>query len=155
MLTDEIDRLLRAAMMAKDLKTANVLRALKTKLTERRTSAGFSGELTDAIVVEVASAYARQLDKALSEYANVGERGAALAEELRFEIGYLQRFLPAKLGEDEAREIVRAAIAAIGAKEPREAGKVVGQVMRTHKGLIDAAVAKRIAEQLLVVTPSH
>lgn len=148
-LIDEIDALLHGAMRAKDDRTTQCLRMLKTKIAERRTSPGFQGEVTDAVVQEVAAAYARQLEKALAEYEAAGERGAAARADLRFEIDYLARFLPKKLDEAATREIVRAAIAAAGAKDPREAGKVVGAVLKTHRAVVDAAVAKRIAEELL------
>ena len=44
---------------------------------------------------------------------------------------------------------IQAAIAAVGATKPGDAGKVVGAVVKAHKGLFDTAVAKRIAEALL------
>lgn len=149
MLTADIDGLLREAMRAKNERTVNCLRMLKTKLTEKRTSVGFQGELTDAVVQEVAAAYVKQLEKALVEFAAAGERGAAMREELTFEIEYLRRFLPKRLDADKTHALVRSAIAQVGATEPREAGKVVGQVMKTHKAEVDAATVKRIAEELL------
>lgn len=136
-------------MRARDERTVNCLRMLKTKIVERRTSADFQGEVTDAVVQDVATAYARLLEKALVEYQAAGERGAPMRAELAFEIEYLRRFVPKKLGEAETHALVRAAIAMVGATDPKEAGRVVGQVMKTHKAEIDASMAKRIAEQML------
>jgi uncharacterized protein len=149
MIADDIGGLLRDAMRAKDERTINALRMLKTKLAEKKTSPGFSGELTDAVVQDVAAAYVKTLEKALVEYQAAGDRAAGMREELKFEIDYLQRFLPKRLDEAKTREIVAKAIAESGAKEPREAGKVVGVVMKTHKGQIEPAMAKKIAEELL------
>ena len=150
-LIDDIDRLLREAMRAKDLRTADILRMLKTRLAERRTSPGFTGELTDAVVQEVAAAYVKQLEKALPEYQRVGERGAEMAASLRFEIDYCRRFLPPKLGETETRALVQAAIAELGACVPRDVGRVVGHVVKAHRDRVDPNLCKRLAEDALPV----
>jgi len=148
-LVDDIDGLLREAMLAKDLRTADVLRMVKTRLSERRTTPGFTGGLTDAVVQEVAAAYVKQLEKALPEYERAGERGAEMVASLRFEIDYCKRFLPQKLGEAETRALVQAAIAELHASQPRDAGRVMGHVIKAHRDRVDAALCKRLAEEAL------
>jgi hypothetical protein len=56
---------------------------IKTRLTERRTAKGFSGAVDDALVLDVIAAYRKQLQKALAEFENLDERGAAQAAPLR------------------------------------------------------------------------
>ena len=41
------------------------------------------------------------MDKSRQEYVEVGERGAAMAAKLGYEVEYLSRWLPQKLGESE------------------------------------------------------
>ena len=47
------------------------------------------------------------------------------------------------------REVVATAIAELGATDPKMAGRVVGAVMKTHKGLVEAQLVKRVATELL------
>jgi uncharacterized protein YqeY len=105
--------------------------------------------VTDALVTDVIAAYRRQLQKALAEYEAVGERGAAQAAQLRFEIEFCERFLPRGLDEAALRAVVRERVAALGITDARQAGRLVGDVMKTHKGQVEPADVKRIAEELL------
>jgi uncharacterized protein YqeY len=148
-LEEELRNRLTAALKAKDLRTANVIRMLSTKVTERRTSADFKGTVDDTLVRDVIAAYKKSLEKARVEYVNVGERGAAQVAELDFEIGFCQGFLPAQMDREQATVAVRAAIAETGATDAKMTGRVVGAVMKKHKGELDAALAKEIAESLL------
>jgi len=148
-LEDTLNEALKQAMLDRDAPTAAAVRMLKTKLTERRTSKGFTGAMDDALVQDVIGAYRKQLQKALAEYGKVGERGAEQVAQLRFEIGFCERFLPKGLDEATVRAIVLERIRALAISDPKQAGRVVGDVMKTHKGQVDAADVKRIAEQLL------
>jgi uncharacterized protein YqeY len=140
---------LKQAIKDQDLRTANVVRMLKTKVMERTTAKGFSGAVDDALVTDVIGAYRKQLQKALAEYEKAGDRGAAQAAELRFEIAFCERFLPRGMDEAALRALVRERLAALGIGDPRQAGRVVGDVMKTHKGQVEAGDVKRIAEELL------
>lgn len=136
---------LTAAIKAKDLRTANIIRMLNTKVMERRTAKGFQGEVDDALYLEVIGAYQKAMAKAVAEYEALGERGKEQADELRFEVEFCAQYLPKQLSEDEVRAAVRAAISALGTKDPKMVGRVVGSVMKDHKGRVDAGVVKEIA----------
>ena len=144
-LTDELTQ----AIRAKDTRTADVVRMLKTRLQERRTAKGFTGQVDDALVTDVIGAYRKQLQKALAEYDKLGERGAAQAAQLRFEIEFCERFLPKRLDATALRSLVQERAAALGITDPKQVGRLVGDVMKTHKGQVDAAAVKKIAEELL------
>jgi uncharacterized protein len=137
------------AIRAKDSKTADVVRMIKTKIQERRTAKGASGQVDDALVLDVIGAYRKQLQKAVAEFEKVGERGATQAAVLRFEIEFCERFLPKTMDEAGVRVLVRERIAALGITDPKQAGRLVGDVMKTHKGQVEAGDVKRIAEELL------
>ena len=137
------------AIKAKDGKTADVVRMLKTKIQERRTAKGFAGEVDDALVLEVIGAYRKLLQKAVVEFEKAGQRGAAQAASLRFEIEFCERYLPRTMDDVAVRALVRERIAALGVSEARQAGRLVGDIMKTHKGQVEAGDVKRIAEELL------
>ena len=148
-LATQLDDTLKHAIKDKDTRTANVVRMLKTRITERTTSKGFSGEVDDALVVDVIGAYRKQLQKALAEYEKLGERGAAQATELHFEIEFCERFLPKGMDEAALRALVAERVQALGVRDPKQAGRLVGDIMKTHKGQVDAGDVKRVAEELL------
>jgi uncharacterized protein YqeY len=146
----QLDETLRQAMKGRDARTADAVRMIKTRIAERRTARGFTGAIDDAAVTEVVAAYRKQLQKALAEYEKVGERGAAQVDQLRFEIALCERFLPRGMDPAAVRLLVRERLQALGITDPKQVGRLVGDVMKTHKGQVEAADVKRIAEELLV-----
>jgi len=120
------------AIRAKDTRTAGVVRMLKTRLQERRTAKGFTGQVDDALLLDVIGAYRKQLQKALAEYEKLGER-----------------FLPRGLDVTALRSLVQERARSLGITDPKQIGRLVGDVMKTHKGQVDAADVKKIAEELL------
>jgi uncharacterized protein YqeY len=148
-LEQDLDDALRQAIRDRDTRTADAVRMLKTRLAERRTAKGFTGQVDDALVLEVVAAYRKQLQRALAEYEQLGPRGAAQAEQLRFEVAVCERFLPRPLDEAALRALVRERRDALGLRDPRQVGRLVGEVMKTHRGQVDAAEVKRVAEELL------
>ena len=150
-LEEQLDDKLKQAIKAKDQRTADVVRMLKTKLSERRTAKGFSGQVDDALVQDVIGAYRKQLQKALAEYEKVGERGAAQVAQLRFEVEFCERYLPKGLDEAALRALVKERLTSLGITDPKQIGRLVGDIMKTHKGQVEAADVKRLAEELLKV----
>jgi uncharacterized protein YqeY len=137
------------AIKTKDGKTADVVRMIKTKIQERRTAKGASGQVDDALVLEVIGAYRKLLQKAVVEYEKAGERGAAQAAALRFEIEFCERYLPKTMDDAAVRALVTERIVTLGISDPKQAGRLVGEIMKTHKGQVEAGDVKRIAEELL------
>jgi uncharacterized protein YqeY len=148
-LEQELNQVLKEAMYAKDQRTADVVRMIKTRITERRTAPGFKGAVDDPLIQEVIASYQKQLRKALEEYQSTGERGAEMRAQLGFEIGFCDRFLPQKMGEAEVRALVREAILRTGMRDAKQAGRLVGEIMKTHKGQVEAALVKKLAEEEL------
>jgi len=148
-LEQELDQRLRQAIKERDLRTADVVRMLKTRLQERRTAKGFAGVVDDALVRDVIGAYKKQLQKALPEFEKAGERGAAQVVQLRFELAFCERYLPRGLDEASLRALVGQRLAALGITDGKQVGRLVGDIMKTHKGQVEASDVKRIAEELL------
>ena len=122
---------------------------IKSRITERRTAKGFSGEVDDALVLDVIGAYRKSLQKALPDYEKAGERGQAQAAQLRFEIEFCERYLPRGMDDTALRALVRERLGALGVTDAKQVGRVVGDVMKTHKGQVEAGDVKRVAEELL------
>ena len=148
-LDQDLNDRLTQAIKSRDTRTADVLRMLKSRLMERRTAKGFSGHVDDALVLDVIGAYRKQLQKAVAEYEKLGEKGAAQVGLLRFEIAVCEGYLPRGLGEDELRTLVRERISTLGIGDAKQVGRLVGDIMKSHKGQVEAGDIKRVAEQLL------
>jgi hypothetical protein len=145
----QLNDLLKEAMRSKDQRTKDCIAMIKTKHMERRTASGFKGPLDDTLWLEVIGAYQKQVKKARDEYAALGDKGAEELGKLDFEIEFCSRFLPKLAGDDEVRAAVKEAIARMGVTDPKQGGKVMGDVMKTKKGVFDPAAVKRIVEEEL------
>jgi hypothetical protein len=149
-LEQDLKKLLVESMKAKDLRTADAVRMINTKVMERRTAKGFSGQVDDALYVDVIAAYKKSLLKAKEEFVAAGERGKDQAAELQWEIDFCDRFLPKSMSDDEIRAAVQAAIAALGVKDPKQAGRVVGEVVKANKGRVEPGQVKKIVDEELL-----
>jgi uncharacterized protein YqeY len=145
----QLAELLKESMRAKDARTANCIRMIKTKHMERRTAAGFKGPLDDALWLDVITTYQKQLRKSREEYAAIGARGAEAIEQIDFEIGFCSRFLPKAASDDEVRTIVRETVARLGLSDPKQSGRLVGEIMKANKGKVDPSTVKRIVDEEL------
>ena len=138
-----------AAMKAKDSATANVIKMIRTKVSEKRTAKDFSGEVNDELHVQVIGAYKKSLEKARVDFVKAGEKGAASVAELDHEIAYCQKYLPQPMTEDEVRAAAQAVISEMGDVDAKMAGRIVGAVMKQHKGKAEAALVKTVVDSLL------
>lgn len=144
---EELERRFKAAMKAKDERVLDVLRMIRSRA--KTTAVDQNREIDDALYLETIQTYVKQMKRAAVEYEAAGESGAAMVDKLRFEVDYLTPFLPSTLGDDEVRAIVKGIIAQQGIAGAKMAGRVVGLVMKDHKGRVDPALVKRIAEEEL------
>src|SRR6476619_3757926 len=102
---------LTAAIKAKDLRTANLIRMINTKVMERRTAKDFKGTVDDALVLDVISAYKKSMEKAKAEFASAGDRAKDQIAEIDFEVAWCQKWLPQQVSEAELRGAVEKAVA--------------------------------------------
>ena len=106
--------------------------------------------MDDVFYQGVIAAYVKKMGKARAEYAELGDRGEAMAEKLSFEVGYLSQWLPKELGEAETRELVVKAIEELGvAGDEQAAGRVTGTLMKTHGKDLDGALVNRLVREEL------
>lgn len=73
-----------------------------------------------------------------------------MATKLAYEVEYLSKWLPSKLGEGETRSLVAAAVAELGvAGEEKASGRVIGHVMKSHGKDLDGALVNRLVREEL------
>jgi uncharacterized protein len=106
-----------------------------------------STTLTDEACIALLRKLEKQRQESIDAFTNVGRSDRADAE--RAELRVIQTFLPQLADEATTRRWVEEAIAASGAASQKEVGKVMGALMKAHKGEMDGNVARRIASELL------
>jgi uncharacterized protein YqeY len=148
-LEETLRQQLTTAIKAKDMRTANLVRMINTKIMERRTAKDFTGTVDDALIYDVIKSYKKMMEKARAEYVAVGEKGKAQVEELDFELNWCAQFMPAQADEAELRKAVADAVAALPAKDPKMAGKIIGTIKKQFGDRADAQLVKKLAEEAL------
>ena len=149
-IAEQLSEELKDAMKAKDAPRRDVIRQVQTEAATARSQPDFTGPVDDAFYQRIIASYVKKMDKARSEYAELGERGAAMAAKLGYEVEYLSRWLPKRLGEDETRALVRATIEELGvAGNEKAAGQVTGQLMKSHGKDLDGGLVNRLVREAL------
>lgn len=146
---DELRAELKDAMRTRDQRRMDVIRQVESEAAVAKSAPGFSGALDDAFYLGVITAYCKKMDKARKEYEGLGERGREMLEKLTFEVEFLARWVPSKLGEEETRELVRATIAKLGVAGPKAVGRVMGQIMKERGPDLDGALVSRLVKEAL------
>ncbi len=145
---EELTTELKDAMRSGDRPRVNVIRQVQTEVSVAKTAPGFSGEVDDALYIATIGSYVKKMTKAKREYEDAGERGREQAAKLAYEIGYLSRWLPATLSEEETRALVRSAIEELAANDPKMAGRVIGHVMKSGADVDGGLVNRLVREEL-------
>jgi uncharacterized protein YqeY len=138
------------AMKKRDGPRRDVIRQVQTEVATARSQPDFEGQVDDAFYQKVIASYVKKMDKSRSEYAELGERGEAMANKLAYEVDYLSRWLPRKLGEEETRALVDGAITELGVSgDEKAAGRVTGHLMKTHGNDLDGALVNSLVREQL------
>jgi uncharacterized protein len=139
MLSDRIDQEMKDAARAQDKRRLNTLRMLKSAMKYREIETGKA--LEDADVIGVVGTLIKQRRDSASQYTAGGR--PELAHNENEEIRILEAFLPRQLSDDELAALVQEAIAASGAKSPKEMGAVMKALMPRVQG---KAEGKRVSD---------
>jgi hypothetical protein len=137
---------MKAAMKAKDAPRLGALRNIRAAfLTEMKKDGAET--LDDAVAVAVLRRLAKQRQESIDAFTQA-QRPERVAEE-RAELAVIEEFLPKLADEATTRAWVEEAIRSSGASSPKELGKVMGALMKAHKGDVDGDLARRLASELL------
>lgn len=147
---EELGAELRDAMKTGDKLRRDAIRQIETEVSTARGRPDFSGDVDDELYQSVIASYVKKMGKSRAEYEELGERGQAMAEKLGFEVEYLSRWLPKKLGDEESRALVRETIAELGVEgEEKAAGRVIGHLMKTRGDDLDGSLVNRLVREEL------
>lgn len=132
------------AKLQEDMKTAlkagqkERLQVIRMVLSDVKNVDLMPGKPTPLQAVE---AYAKKLRKSLEEYTKLGKQDQV--DQLKFEIGVVEEYLPKKLSEEETAALVDAFLAANAFTE-KQAGQATGGFMKAHGANVDAGIASKL-----------
>jgi len=146
---EDLTTRMKEAMKAKDKQMLNLIRMLKSKMGEKTTAKGFTGEVNDALWIEVISHYAKSQSKALTQYQGIeGDIAAEHTAQIKWELEAVNIWLPKKADEETVRGWVADAVSGMGGPGAHF-GAVMGAVMKAHKEEVDPAMVRRLVEAAL------
>ena len=133
------------AMKSGEKETANTLRnvlaKLKDKQIEKRT------DLTQEEEIKTLQTLVKQRKESIDLYQK-GGRDELVDQETK-EMDIINSYLPKMMDADKIKEIVESVIKDTGASSMADMGKVMPEVMKLGKGLIDGKTAQQfVSEQL-------
>ena len=145
-LKERIDADLKEAMRSKDELGTSVLRMLKSAVKYKEVEPG-GHALEDSGVLAVIQTLIKQRRDSVEQFRAGGRPDLADKEEK--EIARLQSYLPAQMSPDELRAEVRAVIAQVGAKGPKDMGAVMKALMPKVQGKAEGkAVSEAVKAEL-------
>ncbi|HVZ58140.1 MAG TPA: GatB/YqeY domain-containing protein [Patescibacteria group bacterium] len=139
---------LKQSMLARNSEKTSVIRMILSALNYYEINKGGAGYVaTDEDVMTVLQNQAKQRRDSIEQF-TAGNR-PELAEKEQKELEMISEYLPAQMGEDEIRSLVKQAITATGASTPQEMGKVMGALMPKTKGKADGGLISKIVREEL------
>ncbi len=117
------------------------LSKIKDKQIEKKDS------LTDNEIIIVLRSLVKQRDESIKIYNDAGRVDLVNSEKL--EKKYLETYLPKMLSNEEVSIIVESVIKDLNADSINDIGKIMPEVMKRGKGLVDGNFARQIVVSLL------
>jgi len=145
-ISDDVAEHLKEAMRAQDAPRLAALRGMRAAFLTEMKKSGAEG-LSDEESIAVLRRLAKQRRESIEAFEQAGRNDRADAE--RAELAVIDGYLPSLADEARTREWVAEAIEATGASAPGDVGRVMGAVMKAHKGEVDGQLARRLAGELL------
>jgi len=140
-LTDDM----KAAMKGGDKHSLGVIRLINAAIKQREVDERI--ELDDVAVIGVLDKMVKQRKDSVSQYEAANREDLAKVE--REEIGVIERYLPAKMGEAEILAAINAAIARTGAASAADMGKLMGVLKPQLAGQADMGLVSKLVKQAL------
>tara|TARA_Y100001970_G_scaffold190480_1_gene231631 strand:+ start:102 stop:545 length:444 start_codon:yes stop_codon:yes gene_type:complete len=133
------------AMKSGDKNKSATLRTALAKLKDKKIDK--QDELSDNDEIKVLQMLVKQRKESIELYQKGGRPDLANLEKNEMEI--LKNYLPKMMDENEIKNIVKTVIDEVGATSMADMGKIMPEVMKRGKGLIDGEYAKKFVNELI------
>ncbi len=105
-------------------------------------------QLTDEEIIEIVFLEIKKRKEAILGYEKGGRKDLIEKEEKELEI--LRQYLPEQLSEQEIKKLAKEIIKKVGAKEQKDIGKVITELMSQTKGGAEPRTVSNIVKDLLI-----
>ena len=144
-LFDQIQTDMYTAMKAGEKEKSGTLRITLAKLKDKRIEK--RDDLSEEEEVKILQTLVKQRKESIQLYEKGGREDLVNAEKNEMEI--LNGYLPKMMSEDDIRSIVQSVVKEVGAKSMADMGRVMPEVMKRGKGLIDGKTAQNFVRESL------
>ena len=148
---ENISKLLKEAMINKDITLTNTLRlilaAVKDKDISARSKSNSEG-INETEIISLLQNMIKQRNASIEMYIQ-GKRDDLVKIEEN-EIKIISNFLPEQLSENEINDIITNSIRSSGAKSIKDMGKVINLIKDEYNGKMDFGVASKIIKAKLL-----
>lgn len=146
-LKQQIDQNMVTAAKSGEHIALNALRMLKAAITKFEVAGKEKKEVTDEDIQQIIGKEIKQRKDSIEQF-KAGNRPELAAKE-ETEIKVLEKYLPAKLSEEELKKIIQEVIQTIGAQSKTETGKVMGALMPKIKNRADGGIVNKLVQEML------
>ena len=140
-LTDDM----KTAMKAGEKDRLGVIRLINAAIKQKEIDERI--EMTDPLVLAVLEKMVKQRKDSITQYEAAAREDLAAVE--RYELGVLDAYLPAKLGEAEILAAIDTAMAQTGAASSADIGKLMGVLKPALAGQADMGLVSKLVKQKL------
>lgn len=137
---------IKSAMLAKDQRALEALRAVKAEILLLKTAKD-AKPITEDVELKLLQRLAKQRQEAADIYKNSGREDLA-AEELA-QLKVITQFLPAQMSEEEITAALKQLIADNNISGIKEMGKLMGLASKQFAGKADNKLVSQIVKQML------
>lgn len=141
---EKINGDIKTAMLAKDAKKLEALRAIKSAVLLLKTS---PEGLTEDSAMKAIQKEVKKRKESSDLYTQ--QNRADLAEVENYQASVLEEYLPKQLSEDEIKAQLQAIITQVGANGAGDMGKVMGAATKAFAGKADNKIVSQLVKQLL------
>ena len=145
---EKIEADLKEAMRSKEAERLSVLRMVKSALMNAAIEMrGARAQLPDPEAIAVIRKQVKQRQDSIEGFEKGGRPELAAKE--RREIGFLTEYLPKPFSEDELEQLVKAAIAEVGATSKAQMGAVMKVATEKAAGRVDGKTLSQAVQKAL------
>lgn len=137
---------IKKAMLAKDKKSLDALRAIKSAILLLKTDKG-GGDITPEVEMATLQKLVKQRKESAEMYQAQGRTD--LYEEEVSQLNIISKYLPAQLSEDEIKAKLQSLIAENGFAGMKDMGKLMGMATKAFAGQADNKTVSAIVKTLL------
>ncbi len=127
---------IKQAMMAKDRRKLNALRAIKAELLLLKTGKDTSSlEIPESLEIKILQKLVKQRKESAILYTE--QNRPELVEEEEYQAAIIEAYLPKQMSEEDVEAIVKQVITDTGATTMKDMGRVMGEVSKQLAGKAD------------------